>query len=391
MSHQEFRQPLELWVKEDLILPECRPSMLLMHETLKECDPELEYWNLLREALPKLVKVHRFKNLKEAGSLVILPNDYRDYLSKRDGKYVYKEQKEALHKFKKEVIASGRTLITFTPAMEYKPTAGEIAFATSVYQAQDKEKLIPIPIWLYDLRSKVTAIAKPAIPTIGFVGNTRYSGKISSLASLPMPHRLKSWLASSRFFNQNVSLGARRGVGRIVRSKVVAVAESASNLDAKIIARTVDYFLMTTTEKQKARAEFIQSIQDNAYTLCMRGDNNDNYQIYEVMSAGRIPILIDTNLQLPTLKKVNWQDFCIIVPFAEIHRLGEIVENFHNKLSPEDFLVACQKSKAAFEELLPHNFVLQILQEIINQSSKTSIRSELYGYRNRPLAQGYET
>lgn len=380
MSHQQFRQPLELWVNEDLILPGCRPSFLLMHETLRESHPELEYWNLLREILPKIVKVHRFKNLRDAGSLVIIPNDYRDYFGK--------PQKKALDQFKKEVLASGRTLITFTPGMEYKPEPGELAFATSVYQVPG-EKLIPIPIWIYDLRSKISEIAKPELPTVSFVGNTTYRGKISALAGLPMPHRVKSWLASSRFVNQNISLGGRRGIGRIVRSKVIQVAKSAPNLHTEIIARTTDFFLMNAEEQKKARTEYVQNIQDNAYNLCMRGDNNDNYRMYEVMSAGRIPILIDTNFQLPILKNSRWEDFCVIVPFQEIDRLGEIVEEFHRKLSPEDFLAVCQKSRSAFEELLPHNFVFQILQEIANYSAQSSTPTEILEEINLPLIPSY--
>ena len=379
MPHQEFRQPIELWVNEDLVLPECRPSFLLMHETLRESHPELEYWNLLREILPKIVKVNRFRNLNAAGSLVITPNDYRDYLGK--------PQKNTLDKFKKEVLTSGRTLITFTPSLEYKSEPGEIAFATSVYKIPG-EKLIPIPTWLYDLRTKISEIPKPEIPTVNFVGNTRYPGRISSLAGLPMPHRIKSWLASSRFVNQNISLGARRGIGCIVRSKVIQVAESAPNLHTDIIARTSDFFLMTSEEKQKARAEYIQHIQDNAYTICMRGDNNDNYQMYEVMSAGRIPILIDTNLRRPALKNGRWEDFCVIVPFKEIHRLGEIVEDFHNKLSPEDFLAVCRKSRAAFEELLPHNFVFQILQEIVYYSARNAMAIGVSQKSHLPLNLG---
>ena len=360
MSDQELRQPMELWIKEDLVIPKCRPSLLLIHETPRESNPELEYWNLLRDILPNLVKIHRFKNLEEAGSFVLLPNDYKDYDDR--------EQKKSLGEFRKEVLASGRNLVTFTPGREYRPVPGEIVFATSVYRTLG-ETLIPIPTWLYDLRSRTSAIPKPPLPTVNFVGNTKYPGRISSLmASLPIPHPVKSWLASSRFFNRNVTLGVRRGVGRLVRSKVIQVAKSAPNLRTDIIERTKDFFLMTTAEKQKARAEYIQHIQDNAYTICMRGDNNDNYQMYEVMSAGRIPILIDTNLQRPALKQGKWEDFCVIVPFREIDRLEEIVTNFHNRLSPEDFSAICQKSKAAFEELLPHDFVLQILQEIIDRT-----------------------
>jgi hypothetical protein len=186
MSYQKFQQPLELWVKEDLILSERRPSLLLINETIQESNPELAYWNLLRDVLPKLVKTHKFNNLQEAGSLVLLPNDYKDYDNT--------EQKKYLDKFRKEVLDSGRTLITFSPGREYKPVPGEIVFATSVYRTLG-ETLIPIPTWLYDLRSKISEIPKPSQPTVNFVGNTRYPGRLSSLmASLPLPHPIKSWL-----------------------------------------------------------------------------------------------------------------------------------------------------------------------------------------------------
>jgi hypothetical protein len=100
----------------------------------------------------------------------------------------------------------------------------------------------------------------------------------------------------------------------------------------------------------------------------MRGDDNGCYQLWEVMSAGRIPVFIDTNRSLPELRGMKWEDFCVIVPFSEAHRIGDYIQAFHDKLSDDDFAEACGKSRAAFDQLLPHNFVLRV-REIIAKST----------------------
>ena len=78
------------------------------------------------------------------------------------------------------------------------------------------------------------------------------------------------------------------------------------------------------------------------------------------MSAGRIPVIIDTKMTLPELDGFGkWEEFSIIVPFSDLHRIEDYILNFHNRLSDEDFRQACIKSRAAFEYLLPHNFFFQ--------------------------------
>ena len=62
------------------------------------------------------------------------------------------------------------------------------------------------------------------------------------------------------------------------------------------------------------------------------------------------------------------EDFCVIVPFSEVHRIGDYIQAFHEKLSDDDLAETCRKSRAAFDQLLPHNFVLRIL-EIIEKST----------------------
>ncbi len=349
------QHPLEVWVKEDFILPGVRPVPLLMHTTPPDTDTELDFWNLLREKLRGVVHVHKFNDLKDAGSIVVTPNNIGNYiLSKRKWSSVYN--------FNQKALASGRTVISFTGGCEYKPQQGEIVFAKSTYRCKT-EKSIATPHWLYDMGTKVSAIQKPSVPTVGFVGNTRYPGKVNSiLGYLPIPDSTVRWMACSLYVNRNLDLRMRQALAARVRQKVVNEARRAQNLKPSIIERTGAYFTLPKEERERQRAEYIQNLQDNAYRLVMRGDDNSNFQVWEVMSAGRIPIIIDTNQQFPNLGDLKWEDFSIIVPYSELYRIGEIVQEFHDSMSDEEFRQACMKSRVAFEYLLPHNFILKALK-----------------------------
>jgi hypothetical protein len=349
------QHPLEVWVKEDFILPGVRPVPLLMHTTPPDTDTELDFWNLLREKLRGVVHVHKFNDLKDAGSIVVTPISIKDYiLSTRKWSSVYN--------FNRNALASGRTVISFTGGLEYKPQQGEIVFSVSTYRCKT-EKSIATPNWLYDIGTKVSPIQKPSVPSVGFVGNTRYPGKVNSILNyLPIPDSTVRWMACSLFVNRNLDLRMRRVIAAQVRRKVLTETQRASNLKTSLIERKGDYFILPQEVKKRQRSEYIQNIQNNAYRLVMRGDENSSLQLWEVMSAGRIPIIIDTNQQFPNLGSLKWEDFSVIVPYSELHRIGEIVQKFHDSMSDEEFRQACMKSRAAFEYLLPHNFILEALK-----------------------------
>lgn len=359
MSDQ-LNKPLEIWINEDLLLPDLRLVPLLMHLSPRETPPELQFWNLLRDKLPELVKVHRFTNLADAGKIVVIPHFMSNY-------YILKKEGE-LNKFRRKVLASKRTLVTFSNCLEYKPYQGEIFFAGATYRDK-KEKSIPTPQWLYDLGEKEN-IPKPSIPTVGFVGNIEYPSRLNSLILryIKFSDSMVNWMAGNLFVNRNLDLGRRRLIARLVRKKIINEVRKAKNLQISLIERKGDFFSLAVEEKNRQRAEYIENIENNGYILAMRGDDNGCYQLWEVMSAGRIPVFIDTNRSLPELRGMKWEDFCVIVPFSEVHRIGDYIQAFHDRLSDDDFAEVCRKSRAAFDQLLPHNFVLRIL-EIIAKST----------------------
>ncbi len=346
---------IEIWFHEDLLLPAQPLNPLIRHLESPTAEAN-EFWSNFEAELQTTVKLCPFKDLDRAGSLVATPNTLAAYRSAN--------RLDALLNFNQKVVDSGRTLVTFTGCIEYTPKHGEIVFATSAYRTK-QEKSIATPAWLFDLGSKISPIDKPVIPTVGFVGDTKYPGLLSNTISyLPLPDFIVSWLGCSMFVNRSLNLRERQVIARLVRRKTMKEFRKASNLQIQLIERSGGFFSNTEQEQERYRMEYLQNMQENAYIICVRGDENCSYRLYETMSAGRIPVIIDTNMALPQLNSsIDWSEFCAIVPYAHLDRVGSVIQEFHDRMSDADFQQVCLKSRQAFESLLPHKFILENLRQ----------------------------
>ncbi len=81
------------------------------------------------------------------------------------------------------------------------------------------------------------------------------------------------------------------------------------------------------------RREYISNITNSDLVLCCRGAGNFSYRLYESLSLGRIPIIVDTDLPLPCSDVINWNSFIITSPANIIEGVG----NFWKKTTPEEF------------------------------------------------------
>ena len=349
--------PLEIWVPAHLLLKNQRPCPLLMHLSEPDTEPQLLFWNQLREILPKVVQVNFFNDLGEVAKngVVVMPHDAKEWLA--HGQF------NQVRRYVRHILATGRTVVTFALGIEYEPLPGELAFITSAYRSK-REKALPLPSWLFDIGSEVTSIGKPAVPSVTFMGNTKYHGRIGVVLNrLPLPHRLMAHLTSNRAVGRALPLNCRFALARWLRRKAVNVTRNASQLKTHLVELD-NYFVYSEEERKKLRADFLRSIRENAYALCMRGDANGDYRTYEILSAGRIPVIVDTNLWFPDLEGLSWQDFCVFVPVAELDSIGQKVAAFHERTTEESFQAKCQMAREAFEQLMPHRYIRHIVRQI---------------------------
>ena len=90
-------------------------------------------------------------------------------------------------------------------------------------------------------------------------------------------------------------------------------------------------------DMQKLREEMVGIILQSDYALDVRGDANDSTRLFEILSLGRIPVIIDTERNFPFSDTIDYSSFALIVDFRDIHHLPERIAEFHKNISSERF------------------------------------------------------
>lgn len=92
-----------------------------------------------------------------------------------------------------------------------------------------------------------------------------------------------------------------------------------------------------TGDMRKLREEMVETILQSDYALDVRGDANDSTRLPEILSLGRIPVIVDTERNFPFKDKIDYSSFALIVDFRDMKQLPERIVEFHKKISPERF------------------------------------------------------
>ena len=100
------------------------------------------------------------------------------------------------------------------------------------------------------------------------------------------------------------------------------------------------------------RLDYINNILENDYTLCVRGIGNNSIRFYETLCCGRIPIFVNTDCVLPFEDSIDWKNLCLWVEEADISSIGEIVKEYHNNLSNDEFKKRQLHLRMIWEEYL---------------------------------------
>ena len=216
-----------------------------------------------------------------------------------------------------------------------------------------------IPNWLYDI-GFTEPVSVKSQPTVNFTCNVKYPNKLNNMVrKVPLPKWFIYFLAKSYFVETKLKpLSAKQIIANRVRRITVKSINNFKEIETTLLIRNKPFFTLPKSEKIILKDQYRSNIKKCLYTIIIRGDGNGFFQLYEVMSAGRIPVIIDTNMALPSPATIKWEEFALFVPFAKLNQLEEYIMAFHKQHTKEELLHKCMLSRKAFEELLPHNFVV---------------------------------
>ena len=194
---------------------------------------------------------------------------------------------------------------------------------------------------------------KAVVPVVGFAGWTQM-GPIQLIKAIikELPVRLRG-LADRRY-------GAHiKGI--FLRRRALA-ALRRSEVKANIIERR-SYSAHAKTASgapHELQREFVDTILASDYCLDVRGDANNSTRLFEILSLGRIPVIVDTERNLPFGGEVDYKSFALLVDFRDIDQLSERIIQFNQSLSPERFAQMQHTARQAYEQyfridaVMPH-------------------------------------
>lgn len=195
---------------------------------------------------------------------------------------------------------------------------------------------------------------KGVTPVIGFAGwssLTLYQRLRTTTKELP--DRLRG-LFDSRY------RAKKKGV--FFRGRALSILKRSRMVTLNLLARTSysGHVQTASTDIQTLQKEFVDNLLSSDYGLDIRGDANASTRLFEILSLGRIPIIIDTERNLPFSDVVDYDSFSVTVDFRLLSKLPAIIADFHKNISEEQFEQMQKNARDAFlkhfriDALMPH-------------------------------------
>jgi hypothetical protein len=100
----------------------------------------------------------------------------------------------------------------------------------------------------------------------------------------------------------------------------------------------------------QARRRYVDNLVASDYALCVRGNGNFSYRLYEALSLGRIPVFVDSASVLPFDDDIDWRRLCVWIDAHELDRIADRVSEHYERHSGEDFTRLQQLCRTTWEE-----------------------------------------
>lgn len=310
------------------------------------------------EAIPRLRKPYFLEALPRDGSLLFQTIPIEEFASSitrvddpRVSDFVIAPHEYAVlmknpahfERYRTIARAAGKRLIISACHDDNSPTHVEdaIILRPGAYKSSLVGNEIIIPAYVEDIGAlyDMQPLGKGAKPTVGFAGKAGFGSINEHIRYVLRNYLLRRGAARQGLYFRRRSLDL---IARDPRIELHAIVRTAFSGNRKTIELS----------PEQARHEYIENVRNNLFTLAPRGDGNFSLRFFESLSAGRIPILIDTDSALPLEETIRYDDFIIRVPWQRLDELPERIVRFWESHTDEEIRDIQAKARRAFTDYL---------------------------------------
>ena len=224
------------------------------------------------------------------------------------------------------------------------------------------------PFWS-NYRSKVNLDAlaispKPNKPTVGFCGTTASIGKLSNMMKFFTPNLVAKNLLSKGKLASKIDIRVREGMSLKLRETAIRLIASDKRLDSNfdLSNNYQSYYCKDENNRLVLEDLFVENTRKSDYILCVRGTGNYSGRFYMALNAGRIPVVLDTDIVIPFEEKLN----LVKVPLHSLDRIGDIIlEHFENTPERDFQCLKAQNRQAYYQFLTPEQFFPHFINTVV--------------------------
>lgn len=153
------------------------------------------------------------------------------------------------------------------------------------------------------------------------------------------------------------------GLGSNYRRKLLKVFKDSDEVVSDFIVR--DKFWGGNPHDPNLIEAFNNNIRSNAFIISQRGRGNFSMRFYMTLSAGRIPVLVNTDMSLPFEDIIDWQKYIVFEKSEKacVQRVIEVTKN-------GDYL---EMQKACFQIFSSYFSEHKYFEKLVDQIKKQEI------------------
>lgn len=215
------------------------------------------------------------------------------------------------------------------------------------YQKQGNEIIMP-PVSedlarIFGLQKRL----KSHIPSIGFCGWAH----VSLIKKTFLAVRFNTLYIIDFVFKTHMAVKTK---GVYFRSRAMSILSKAKKTINNFIVRKSFSGRLDSVEidPKKARVQFVNNILENDFSLCAKGDGNHSVRFFEVLSLGRIPFLLNTDVVLPLEKTIDYTSVSFSVSYREMSKAPESLVRFYNTVTNDSFQSMQQNAREVYKKYL---------------------------------------
>ena len=258
----------------------------------------------------------------------------------------YDKYRQMADHYEKLSIDTGIKLVVFFyhDASISLPFNNAIIFRTSWARNKKEKNVFGMPAFIDGLpkNDAFTLLKKTPVPQVSFRGQT---------APLTLP--FKTWLrVTANKLLEKISIDYRFNVWYDAKLLLRRKAIQQLIYAGKKINLDLEVRLHHAAHAHPQKNDYLKSLAENAYVLCVAGWGNYSYRFYETLREGRIPVFIDTECLLPCTDVIDWTNVLVWIAEKKITSTAKYIITYHISLSLNDFEKRQQELKNLYDVYL---------------------------------------